>query len=154
MNRFGLSYNERILIGVVIIASIVFFLAPAILVGVLIHSYGSVIAIPFPIIVSSIGLYVLWRIRADRRAKKRFEAMTEAAQPVTGGGRDFLYAPATAHMGPGVAEILPATSLNSLATHDQIPTANSGQSENAGEKERSAEVHQDDNESERTMEEQ
>ena len=138
-NRFGLSYNERTLIGVVIIASIVFFAAPAILIGSLLTPYGTVIAIPFPLILTFIGFYVLWRVRTYRKARKKFNEMTTATQPVTGEFRP------TAIGAISSAEILPAASLNSL------DIASPAQAENEDkETDKTAIVHQDN---ERIMEE-
>ena len=128
-----------------IIASIVFFVVPSILIGALLKTgYGSVIGIPFPLIVLFIGLYVLWRVNANRKARKRFDEMAAAAQPLTG-DREFR-PPAQV----GVAETLPVTPLDNIA---QI--ANPAQSENEKEKNnKTAEEYQIDNESERKMEEQ
>ena len=134
-NRFGLSYNERTLIGVVIIASIVFFAAPAILIGSLLHtSYGTVIVIPFPLILLFIGLYVLWRVRTYRKARKTFAEMTTAAQPVTGEFRPTAIGTISS------TEILPAAPLNSL---DIASPAQSENEDKETDKTAISEVHQD-----------
>lgn len=148
-NRFGLSYNERILIGIVIIASIVFFVVPSILIGVLLRtSYGAVMGMPFPIIVSFIGLYVLWRLNTNRKARKRFNQMTEAARPVTSAHE--LFRPPGA-VGPGAqqaTEILTATT----PPNDGNLAASPGQSEKEKEKtNKITEVHQTASESEKII---
>ena len=144
-NRFGLSYNERILIGIVIIASIVFFVVPSILIGVLLPTaYGAVIGIPFPIIIFFIGFYVLWRFTANRKAQRRFNQMTEAAQPVTSDHE--LFRPPGAVPGPGAREtniILPATVTTPLDGNDVVQIASPGQSEKENEETNEIiEVHQ------------
>lgn len=145
INRFGLSYNERILIGIVIIASILFFVVPSILVGVFIRNgWSSVIGMPFPLIIVSISFYVLWRVRASIKARKQYDEMAAAAQPVTPGDHEF--------QPPAAGTLSDVTPHNNLA---QISMPNPAQSENEKEKmNRTAEVQQVDNESERTMEEQ
>ena len=119
-----------------IIASIVFFVVPSILVGALLKiGYASVIGMPFPLIILSIGVYILWRVRANRKARKQFNEMTAAAQPVM---CDHEFRP------PAIADAGTLPPLDNLA--------NLAQSENENEKtNKTAEVLEVDNE--RTMKE-
>lgn len=81
-SRAGIGYNEFALIVIVVIASIVFFLVPAIVVGIYIYPVGSVIALPCPLIISAVGVYVAWRLKTQWSAKRNYASMNSAAQPV------------------------------------------------------------------------
>jgi hypothetical protein len=136
----------------VIIASIVFFVGPSILIGVLLQTgYGLVVAMPCPLIISFIGLYVLWRVKANRKARKRFDEMREAAQPVISDHE--LFRPPAVGSGGADHEMLPT--VTPPLDGNLVQVANLGHSEKEKEKtNKIAEVHQAANESERITKEQ
>lgn len=81
-NSAEIRQNEWILIACVIIASSVFFIVPAVLVGILVSPYSGIIALPAPLFIGAMVAYVVWRLRARQAAKKNAALMSAAAQPV------------------------------------------------------------------------
>ena len=81
-----MSSNEWILIIMVVIASLVFCIVPAVLVIVLVPAasgYGWVILLPIPMIIFAIIAYIVWKVKEHSNAQRNVELMNAAAQPVT-----------------------------------------------------------------------
>ena len=64
----------------VVLASIVFFVGPAIVIPLVYHyPTAGIIAAPCPLIIGTVAAYVGWRIKAKQKAERRLAA---AAQPM------------------------------------------------------------------------
>lgn len=81
-----IGYNEWILIIMVVIASLIFFIVPAILVSIFVpdaQHYSWLISAPVLAVIPGVMGYIAWRVNANRNAQRNFDLMNAATQPVT-----------------------------------------------------------------------